>query len=118
MEKHSRNPTATSPALLGETWFDPIERGIRDQIRGFIEALLQQDGLVRFGLGVAGEHDGSSISRGQVHIDHLDGCHLLQHCARRPSRRQSLQPLLPRDLQAIREEGDKDVRFDARLGLV
>ncbi len=80
--------------------------------------LLQQDGLVRFGLGVGGEHDGSSISRGQVHIDHLDGCHLLQHCARRQSRRQSLQPLLQRDLQAIREEGDKDVRFDARLGLV
>ncbi len=43
MEKHSRNPTATSPALLGETWFDPIERGIRDQIRGFIEALIDEE---------------------------------------------------------------------------
>ncbi len=43
MEKHSRNPTAASPALLGETWFDPIEIAVRDHIRGFIEALIDEE---------------------------------------------------------------------------
>src|SRR3954467_1974977 len=32
------------PALLaGEAWFDPIEAGLRERIRGFIEELLQQE---------------------------------------------------------------------------
>ena len=43
MEKYSGNPTTASPALLGETWFDPIEIAIRDHIRGFIEALIDEE---------------------------------------------------------------------------
>lgn len=43
MEKHSRSTPAMSPGLPGETWFDPIEIAIRDQIRGFIEALLDEE---------------------------------------------------------------------------
>src|SRR3954466_3004463 len=32
------------PALLaGEGWFDPIEAGLRERIRGFIEELLEQE---------------------------------------------------------------------------
>ena len=29
--------------FLGAAWFDPIEAGIRGQIRGFIEALIEQE---------------------------------------------------------------------------
>ena len=43
MDKDSRNTSTESPALLGEAWFDPIEIGIRDQIRGFIEALVDEE---------------------------------------------------------------------------
>jgi putative transposase len=32
-----------SPTFLAETWFDPIEVGIRDRIRGFIEALVDEE---------------------------------------------------------------------------
>jgi putative transposase len=43
MDKDSRNTSTEPPALLGEAWFDPIEMGIRDQIRGFIEALVDEE---------------------------------------------------------------------------
>ncbi len=29
--------------FAGEAWFDPIEAGIRDRVRGFIEELLEQE---------------------------------------------------------------------------
>ena len=29
--------------FAGEAWFDPIETGIRDRVRGFIEELLEQE---------------------------------------------------------------------------
>ena len=42
MEKHS---TETPDAILFEAsaWFDPIETGIRDRVRGFIEELLEEE---------------------------------------------------------------------------
>jgi putative transposase len=43
MEKHRRNTTTPSPALFDESWFDPIETAIRGQIRGFIEALVDEE---------------------------------------------------------------------------
>src|ERR1700693_3569511 len=43
MDKHSRNSATESAVLLGEAWFDPIETGIREQIRGFIEALVNEE---------------------------------------------------------------------------
>jgi len=43
MEKDSRDTATESPVVLGEAWFDPIEMGIRDQIRGFIEALVDEE---------------------------------------------------------------------------
>ena len=43
MDKHSRNTAATPPALLSEAWFDPIEMAIRDRVRGFIEALVNEE---------------------------------------------------------------------------
>ncbi len=35
--------TTASPLFLGEAWFDPIETGIRERIRGFIEALVEEE---------------------------------------------------------------------------
>jgi putative transposase len=43
MEKHRRNTAAAPPASLDETWFDPVEAAIRGQIRGFIEALVDEE---------------------------------------------------------------------------
>jgi len=43
MDKDSRNTATESAVLLGEAWFDPIETGIREQIRGFIEALVNEE---------------------------------------------------------------------------
>lgn len=45
MEDDSTTPTTVQDASLfaGETWFDPIEAGIRERIRGFIEELLEQE---------------------------------------------------------------------------
>jgi hypothetical protein len=40
-----RNSTATPEASLfdGAAWFDPIEAGVRDRIRGFIETMLEEE---------------------------------------------------------------------------
>lgn len=43
MDKVSRNAATASPGLFGEMWFDPIESAIRDQIRNFIETLVDQE---------------------------------------------------------------------------
>jgi putative transposase len=29
-------------SLLGADWFDPLEAGVREQIRGFIESMLEE----------------------------------------------------------------------------
>jgi transposase-like protein len=40
-----QNSTATPEASLfdGAEWFDPIETGVRDRIRGFIETMLEEE---------------------------------------------------------------------------
>ncbi len=44
MEEHSTKTDADSTALFaGDAWFDPIEAGLRDQVRGFIQELLEQE---------------------------------------------------------------------------
>src|SRR3982074_2432667 len=44
MEQNSTTGGADGPELFaGEAWFDPIEAGIRDRVRGFIEELLEQE---------------------------------------------------------------------------
>ena len=37
--------------FLGEAWSDPIEAGIRDRIRGFIEQLIEEELAVALGRG-------------------------------------------------------------------
>ena len=53
-----------------------------------------------------------------MHIEHVRCCHLVQHRSRRQSCRQGPRPLLQRDLQAIGQEGDEDVRLDAGIALM
>jgi len=44
MEQNSTKTDADCTALFaGITWFDPIEAGIRDRVRGFIQELLEQE---------------------------------------------------------------------------
>jgi len=37
--------------FAGEAWFDPIEVGIRERIRGFIEALFEEELTTALGRG-------------------------------------------------------------------
>jgi len=44
MEENSTKTDADGTLLFaGEAWFDPIEAGIRDRVRGFIQELLEQE---------------------------------------------------------------------------
>ena len=44
MEQHSTTAGSDGTELFtGEAWFDPIEAGVRDRVRGFIEELLEQE---------------------------------------------------------------------------
>ncbi len=44
--------TAQAATLFtGDTWFDPIEAGIRERIRGFIEALFEEELTAALGRG-------------------------------------------------------------------
>ena len=44
MEENSTKTQADGTMLFaGDAWFDPIEAGIRDRVRGFIEELLEQE---------------------------------------------------------------------------
>jgi putative transposase len=43
MEQDSTTAAGGTGLFAGEAWFDPIEAGIRNRIRGFIEELLEQE---------------------------------------------------------------------------
>lgn len=43
MGQDSSTTSDTATLFAGEAWFDPIEAGIRDRVRGFIEELLEQE---------------------------------------------------------------------------
>ena len=44
MEQGSTTSEAADTGLFaGDAWFDPIEAGIRERVRGFIEELLEQE---------------------------------------------------------------------------
>ena len=52
MEQDSTKTDANSTALFaGEAWFDPIEAGIRERVRGFIEELIGQELEAALGRG-------------------------------------------------------------------
>jgi len=49
MEKDSKDAPSDGPLFLEEAWFDPIEAGIRDRIREFIEELVEEELNVALG---------------------------------------------------------------------
>jgi putative transposase len=56
METNSTTVASSETLFAGEGWFDPIEAGLRDRIRGFIEAMLEEElaaalGRVRYERG-------------------------------------------------------------------
>ncbi len=52
MEETSTKTQVDGTALFaGEAWFDPIEAGIRDRVRGFIEELIGQELEAALGRG-------------------------------------------------------------------
>src|SRR5216684_1218253 len=61
MEEDSTTSDANGTGLFaGEAWFDPIEVGIRERVRGFIQELLEQELTAALGRHerVVGEHKG------------------------------------------------------------
>ncbi len=51
MEQDSTTAADGTGLFAGEAWFDPIEAGIRERIRGFIVALLEQELTAALGRG-------------------------------------------------------------------
>ena len=52
MEQGSTTTDADGTGLFaGEAWFDPIEAGIRDRVRGFVQELLEQELTAALGRG-------------------------------------------------------------------
>jgi hypothetical protein len=74
---------------------------------------LKQQAELGFGLGIAGEQQLAAVGGRQMDVDHLHGGKLLQHAARRQSRRQRMQAPRESDVQAIGQKGNEDVRLDA-----
>jgi transposase-like protein len=51
MTTDNTTPVDETTLFLGEAWSDPIEAGIRDRIRSFIEALIEEELAVALGRG-------------------------------------------------------------------
>ena len=51
MTTDSTTPVDDATLFLGEAWSDPIEAGIRDRIRGFIEELIEEELAAALGRG-------------------------------------------------------------------
>ena len=43
MDKDSSQRPTEESLFAGEAWFDPIEAGLRDRIRGLVEELVEQE---------------------------------------------------------------------------
>src|SRR3982750_3536821 len=68
MDENSTERPAEAALLAGEAWFDPIEAGLRQRIRGFIEELVEQEltealGRTRYARGGAAGHRHGRRSR-------------------------------------------------------
>ena len=63
-----KNSTGTPEASLfdGTAWFDPIEAGVRERIRGFIETMLEEE--LKTALGRERYRRGGEAARRRVDI--------------------------------------------------
>src|SRR3954470_22207816 len=51
MDENSTERPAEAALFAGSAWFDPIEAGLRERIRGFIEELIEQELTEALGRG-------------------------------------------------------------------
>ena len=80
--------------------------------QGQVHAVEQQAKL-GLGFGVAREDDLTPVGGRQMDIDHLHGGELCQRAAGGEAGSEAVQASGQGDLQAVGEEGDEDVGFDA-----
>jgi len=90
-------------------------RLLREQLE--LEPIDQEFGLW-LGLGVSGEPDLAAVGGRQMNVDHLDGGELFERVTRGSAGWEGVQAAGQGDVQAVGEEGDEDVGFDALLVLV
>jgi hypothetical protein len=80
--------------------------------------LLRQHLLFGVEFGVTVQDQRTAIGGREEDVEHLDGGEFVEHGPRREAGGQRLELGAQRDVQAVGEEGDEDVRFDAVLKLV
>ena len=51
MKTHSTTPADETTLFLGDGWSDPLEAGLRDRIRDFIEELIEEELAAALGRG-------------------------------------------------------------------
>ena len=73
----------------------------------------QEEFHVVAGLSVARQNDGSSITGGQMHVDHLQRLELFESLTRCQAFCMRAQLLLEGDVQAVGQEGNEDMGFHA-----
>jgi len=80
--------------------------------------LLRQKLLFGIEFGVAAQDQCTAIGGREVDVEHLDSGELVEHGSWGEAGRQRLELGAQRDVKAVGQEGDEDVRFDAVLKLV
>ncbi|MCX7019125.1 MAG: hypothetical protein WCK47_04565 [bacterium] len=70
------------------------------------------------GLCVAAKDDVAPVGCGQMHVNHLDRAELVDDRARREFCGDVVCLVAQRDVKAVCEEADEDVRFDAIVALM
>src|SRR5271166_2191955 len=65
MNEDSTSTSAAESLFTGETWFDPIEADLRGRVRGFIEAMLEEELAVVLGRGRYQRGEGTGHRHGR-----------------------------------------------------
>ena len=73
--------------------------------------MFEQELLVSIQFGIAAHDQGAAISRWKMHVEHLHSGKFVEHSSWRGARRQRLEPCPQRDVEAIGEKCDKDMRL-------
>src|SRR5215472_12261352 len=79
---------------------------------------LHQELLLGAQFGVAGQDQFAAISGREMNVEHLDCGELVDYRSWCKAGRQRLELCAQRDVKAIGQKGDEDVRLDAAFALV
>ena len=90
-------------------------RGLRGQ--GEAELVYEQL-LIGIELGVAAQNQDTAVGGREVDVEHLHGCQLVEDRPGREAASQRFEPGTQRNVEAVGNERDEDVCFDALLELV